>query len=42
MYLPVTRIRFCSTPAYFLGRPSSVYIDRYTLRGRRWRQASPH
>ena len=32
---PLTRLRFSSTPAYFLGRPSAVYIDRYIRRGRR-------
>ena len=41
MYLPTARLRFSSTPAYFLGRPSAVYIDRYILRGRRQRTA-PH
>ena len=43
MHIPLTRFRFSSTPAYFLGRPSTVYIDRFILRGRgRGRRASPH
>jgi hypothetical protein len=42
MHIPLARFRFSSAPAYFLGRPSTVYIDRYILRGRRQRRASPH
>ena len=30
-----TRVRRGIVPAYFLGRPTSVYIDRYLMRGRR-------
>jgi hypothetical protein len=41
MHHPLTRLRFSSAPAYFLGRPSAVYIDRYVRRGRRLR-ALPH
>ena len=40
MNIPLARLRFSSTPAYFLGRPSSVYIDRYIRRGRRRRPSS--
>ena len=29
-----TRVRRGTVPAYFLGRPATVYIDRYLMRGR--------
>ena len=35
MYITATRVRHGAAPAYFLGRPTAVYIDRYTLRGRK-------
>ncbi len=28
------RVRHGGVPAYFLGRPTTVYIDRYLVRGR--------
>ena len=35
MHVIATRVRSGARPAYFLGRPSSVYVDRYILRARR-------
>jgi hypothetical protein len=35
MHVTATRVRHGTAPAYFLGRPTAVYIDRYTLRGRK-------
>ncbi len=39
MHVTETRVRHGAAPAYFLGRRTTVYIDRYLMRGRR-RQAS--
>jgi hypothetical protein len=35
MHITATRVRHGAAPAYFLGRPTAVYIDRFTLRGRK-------
>ena len=33
MHVTQTRVRHSRVPAYFLGRPSAVYIDRYLIVG---------
>jgi hypothetical protein len=35
MHVTETRVRHGGMPAYFLGRPTTVYIDRYQMRGRK-------
>ncbi len=40
MHATETRVRHNAAPAYFLGRPTAIYIDRYTLPGRKRRSTA--